>query len=77
MKTALQQLIEKIDFNFPRGDNSTADFIKGCATRLLETEKDIIIHAVWYGNAKAAVEDKRALGKKYYTTTFNSETNSK
>lgn len=69
----MQELIEWIDEKFKDSVFAEHSFIKDKARGLLEKERHQIVMAAWYGNARASVEDKRAFGEKYFTTTFKQQ----
>jgi len=86
MDTPIQKLINKLtqDANFFDGENDSRDdkivgqYIKNVIVsdlieNYLEQERKVIIGAVKFGNSRVAIEDKEALGEKYFTDNFTNQ----
>ena len=82
MKTAMQELIERLKRNiyempneknqFTRGYKENLSFVIECATNLLEKEKEQIIEAVNYGNKQDHYDATEVeLSNYYYNQTYN------
>jgi hypothetical protein len=79
MKTAMQELIERLERNikempnevntFTQGYKAGLNFVIECATTSLEKEKEQIIDA-YYGNIDG-VFGYREEGQEYYNQTYN------
>ncbi len=72
-KTALQQLIVKIDWMIENSDPvhcAGLELAKSLAMSLLPADRDAIVEAAAYGNGRASVDDKKELGEQYYRTKY-------
>ena len=82
MKTAMQELIERLKRNieempneqnsFTQGYKAGLSFVIECATNSLEKEKEQIIEAVNYGNRQDIYDGTEfELSNYYYNQTYN------